>query len=740
MGANRLLCVFASIAILFSSHPHALRSQSVNSPPPPSKPPVAPIRPMTDDYFGTKVVDPYRYMENLQDPEVQAWMKAQNDYTRAVLANVPGREQLLARIRELDQAVPFVDAWRLPGDLYLTSKRLPAEDVQKLYLRRGLSGEDQLLVDPEKVKSTGSSHSKGTNALQDVAPSPDAKYVVVGVAPGGAERDDELHVFETTSGRETGDVIARAWGEGGPTWLPGNRSFVYPRRQELTPDAPAKEIEQKDRYYLHVLGTDPEKDRAVFGYGVVPSIKVDPLYLARVVVQPDSQYALGAFVATSPNRPFCVEPVADLGKTDLAWRKVADFSDDVNDVEVHGNDLYALTFKDAPRYKVIRTDARSPNLASAETIVPPSQAVVRSIHAAQDALYVRLLDGGISRLLRVPYGPTPQVEEVALPFQGSILAVQTDLRIPGALLGVTSWTEAFKYYAYDPETKQATDTKLQPSGPYDDPTNIESAEVKVQSYDGTQVPLSITYPKAMKRDGSNSTLLDAYGAYGYWFPPNFDPLRLAWFEKGGVYAACHVRGGGEYGEEWHLAGKEATKPNTWLDFTACAQYLIDQKYTSPARLAGEGGSAGGILIGRAITERPDLFRAAIDQVGGSDMLRMETTANGLPNITEFGSTKTEDGFKALYAMSAYHHIKDGTAYPAVLFETGMNDPRTDPWQMAKMTARMQAATTSGKPVPLRVEYQGGHGGIARQAQERRADDWSFLLWQFGVPEFQPPNP
>ena len=203
---------------------------------------------------------------------------------------------------------------------------------------------------------------------------------------------------------------------------------------------------------------------------------------------------------------------------------------------------------------------------------------------------------------------------------------------------------------------------------------------------------------------------------------------------------CATREAGENMEEWHLAGKKETKPNTWRDFIACAQYLIDNKYTSPQRLAGTGTSAGGILIGRAITERPDLFGAAIDSVGCSDMLRMETTANGIPNIDEFGSTKTEEGYKALYAMSAYHHVLDHTAYPAVLLETGANDPRVDPWEMAKMAARLQAATASGKPVLLRVEYEGGHAGIGgtkKQAQETLADEWSFLLWQFGVPGFQP---
>ena len=224
----------------------------------------------------------------------------------------------------------------------------------------------------------------------------------------------------------------------------------------------------------------------------------------------------------------------------------------------------------------------------------------------------------------------------------------------------------------------------------------------------------------------------------YSITPSFGAVQLAWYELGGVNATCHVRGGGEYGEEWHLAGKGATKPNTWLDFIACAQYLVDQKYTSPARLAGTGGSAGGILIGRAITERPDLFGAAIIDVGGLDSLRGGKSANGETNIPEFGTVKTEEGFKNLYAMSSYHHVKDQTTYPAVLLTTGMNDPRVEPWMPGKMTARLQAATSSGKPVVLRVDYGGGHGGGSgeNQQQEATAGRWSFLLWQFGVPGFQ----
>ena len=731
-----MLIACACGALLFSAAGNAA-GQKQNAP---ASPPVAPVRPVTNDYFGTKVVDPYRYMENLKDPEVQAWMKAQNDTTRAALASIPGRQPLLARIRELDQSVPKVQATRLPGSLYLVMKRLPTENVSKLYLRRGLNGEDKLLVDPEKVTLAAPNQGKGRNVILYFAPSRDSKYVAVGIAPGGAERDTEMHIFETASRRETGDVVLRAWG-GSPNWLPDNHSLVYGKRQKLPSGAPATELEQKYRAYLHVLGTDPEKDPAVFGYGAVPSIRVDPRSFAAVGAQPKSGYALGTINSgVSPNSAFYIEPVAGLGKTDPAWHQVADFSDDVSDIEVHGDDLYLLTYKNAPRYKVIRIDARRPNLPSAETVVSPSPAVVTSINPARDALYVQLLDGGVGRLLRVPYGPRPHLQEVALPFRGDICNVQTDPRLLGALLTMTSWTKASKIYAYDPETKRVIDTKLQPAGPYDDPANVESVEVKVPSYDGTLVPLSIVYPKNLKLDGSNPTLLEGYGAYGFPFPAYFRSTMLAWYQKGGVYAACHVRGGGEYGEEWHLAGKGSTKPNTWRDFIACARYLIDKKYTSPARLAGKSESAGGILIGRAITSRPDLFAAAIDVVGMSDTLRSETTANGVPNIPEFGSTKTVAGFKALYAMSAYHHVKDGTAYPAVLLETGANDPRVDPWQMAKMTARLQAATSSRKPVLLRVEYHGGHGGIGgteKQHQEVLADEWGFLLWQFGVPGFQP---
>jgi prolyl oligopeptidase len=709
----------------------------------PAKSPVAAVRPVTDDYFGTKVVDNYRWMENLKDPAVQDWFKNQNAYARATLAGIPGRDKLLARIRELDTSAParVTDVQRLPGDRYFYQKLLPGESVPKVYLREGLSGAERLLVDPGTIEVAPSSRSKGRNALAYVDISQDGMYVGVGITPGGSENDTEIHVFDVATGHETGDVILHAL-HGEPQWLPDNRSFVYGRLQDLPPDAPKTELRQKYRAYLHVLGTDAKKDPAVFGYGMVPSIDVSPKQFAYISTSPGSKYAIGSVNSgVSPNSSYYIEPVETVGTSKSAWRKVADFSDDVTDVSVHGDDLYLLTFKDASRYKILRTDARRPDLASAEVVVPPTDAVVETMSAAQDAFYVRVLNGGIDRILRVPYGPEPKMENVVLPLEGSATPARSDPRVPGILLHLTSWTDAGNLFSYDPQTRQVTNTQLEQNGPHARDDNSEAVNVRVKSYDGTLVPLSIVYPKGIKLDGSHPTLLLGYGAYGVvTVHPAFAPDAVAWLERGEILANCGARGGGEYGEDWHLAGKGATKPNTWRDFIACAAYLIDKKYTSPARLAGDGRSAGGILIGRAITERPDLFGAAIMVSGVLDALRLETTANGVGNIAEFGSTRTEEGFKALYAMSAYHHVRDRTPYPAVLLTVGINDPRVDPWESAKMTARLQAATSSGKSVLLRVDYGGGHGLIGAtlpQVQEARADSWSFLLWQLGDPAFQP---
>jgi prolyl oligopeptidase len=303
---------------------------------------------------------------------------------------------------------------------------------------------------------------------------------------------------------------------------------------------------------------------------------------------------------------------------------------------------------------------------------------------------------------------------------------------------IESWVKSSLWCAYDPRSGKLDDTKLMPSSPVDF-SQIESVEVKARSADGTLVPLSIIYKRGLARDGSNPTLLNGYGAYGTSLDPSFDPTRLAWLERGGVLALAHVRGGGEYGEEWHQAGMKLTKYNTIDDFIACAEYLIQEKYTSAKFLGGEGRSAGSITISGAITKRPDLFAAGLIIGGSPNVLRSEEQASGPANALEFGTVKTPDGFKAVEAMDAYHRVKPGVAYPAIMLAAGIADLRVAPWQSAKMTARLQADTRSGKPVLLRVSYDEGHGFGSTKAQrdELTADKYAFLLWQFGIAAYQP---
>ena len=699
-------------------------------------PPVAPVRPVVDDYFGTKVTDPYRYMEHLDNPEVAAWMKAQNAYTRRVLASIPGRDELLARIEQLDKSVPVRVGGivRLASGRYFYYKLLSTESVSKLYMRDGISGQEKLLVDPQKVSGSA------TSAINYFWPSSDGRFVAYGISVGGSEKA-VLHVMDTSTARNVSETIDRVQFGDIIGWLPDSHSFIYNRLRKLGPHAPEDEKETKSRAYLHIVGTSPERDRAVLGYGVSPLVKVEPLAISFVAIFPDVPFAFGTVEHGSQNDiSIYVAPLGSLNKPNIPWRKLCEVDDDVTGMTVRGDDLWLLSHKDASRFKVIHTTVSNPDLSHANVVVQPSEAVITNLAAAQDALYVQLRDGAMDRLLRIGYEPGSKPVPIALPYDGAIGLYPTDVRAPGVVFELSAWTKANRFYEYDPKTKTVADTNLRTPGPFDTPEDIESEEVKVQAKDGTLVPLSIIHQRGLKLDGSHPVLLNGYGAYGSSLDPYFDPANLAWLEQGGVLAFAHVRGGGEYGDDWHKAGQKLTKPNTWRDFIACAEYLIEKKYTSPTHLAGEGESAGGILIGRSITERPDLFGAALIEVGFTDGLRGELEEDGPGDIPEWGTVKDPDGFKGLYEMSPYAHVKDGTRYPAVMLTTGRNDPRVAPWESAKLTARLQSATTSGKPILLRVEYEAGHGigSTKTQVEQETADEWSFLFWQLGVARFQVP--
>lgn len=703
-------------------------------------PPVAPVRDVVDKYWGVEVHDPYRYMENVKAPEVQKWMKGQADFTDGVLDKLPIRNELLARIEELDSGRAFrISGVERSGDGRLFYLKVRAEEnLSKLYVRAANGADERLLLDPSAIKSSDGGHY----SISWYVPSPDGRRVVYGLAASGSEQD-VLHVIDVETGKLLKDSIDRM--EAGytePQWLADGSGFYYSRLQKLAPGAPETDGYRLSRAYLHRLGTDPAADPVVFATDLWPNVSIADVDFPSIVLAKGSPYAVGK-IKHGDSNPLTLY-AAPLGKSaDLSkrgagaspWKMVCDVADSVTDFAVHGEDIYLMSAKTAPRFKVVRTSLAAPDFANAQIVVAPGDQVVAGLRAAKDALYIQFREGGAGKVARLGWESGAKLQALTLPGgypSGRIIGSGT--AGTGVMIETAAWTRAGLTYAYDPAKNAFTDIQLNPIGKFDDVAGFESIEVVVPSHDGVMVPLSIIYKAGLKLDGSHPTYLTGYGSYGISRNVGYNPTILAWLERGGVYAVAHVRGGGEYGDAWHMAGQKLNKPNTWKDFIACAEYLIAKGYTASERLAGQGGSAGGILIGRAITARPDLFGAALLDVGSLDAVRAEFTTNGVPNIQEFGTVTREDEFRALLEMSSYHHVKDGVKYPAVMLSHGINDPRVEPWMSAKMAARLQAATSSDKPVLLRLDYHAGHGigSTKRQLLKSVADKYAFLLWQTGM--------
>jgi prolyl oligopeptidase len=698
-------------------------------------PPVAPVRPVTDVYFGTPVVDNYRYMENLKDPEVQAWMKAQDDYTRRELAAIPGRAALAQRVESLMGGdLRRTDFTRRGHRLFYQTAAV-GENLLKLAYRDGVNGDEHVLVDPAKLSTDASRHF----ALDWYAPSWDGRYVAYGISEGGSEQS-VLHVIDVQTGRQLAESIDRT-SSCVVSWRADNRSFFYLRYPKVGPDTPLSQSEYNAVAHLHVLGqnADGDGDSAVFGRGVSPKLDVPEGQAAYVLVSPDSPYAVAVANHNMDNNPntFYVARLADIHGADTPWKKIASPEDGVVDVQLRGDRLYALTGKDASRFKVVSAPLAHPDLSHADVVVPEGANVIDSFALGSDGIYLAERAGATFELHRTAFDGKDD-RTISLPFAGAIHDLAPDAKLPGVMFELRGWVKSPRELAYAPGAAAATDTGLVPPSKTET-DDLEARETFATSYDGTRIPVSIISKKGIKLDGSHPTIIYGYGSYGLSMDPSYQPAWRAWFEQGGIMTVVHMRGGGEYGDAWHRAGQKLWKINTMFDFLAGAHYMIDQGYTQSKYLVANGRSAGGIVMGGALTIDPGLFRVVLDDVGVSDTLRFETEPNGPPNVPEMGSTSTEAGFHGLYTMSAYDHIHDGTPYPAVMFTTGANDPRVSPWHMLKMTARVQAATSSGRPVLLRVDYDAGHGigSSVKQTADRYADEWAFALWQVGAAGFQP---
>ncbi len=701
-----------------------ISAQKVNPTAPSGAPPGLEAKAVEETYFGTKVTDRFRFIEAM-DPTTIAWMKAQGAYTRSVFDSIGPRAEYLGKLSAFGAGFGFVKSLQVTRTQLFYLERKPGSDVYDLVVRDS-GGKPHTLVDTRALIKTAGGVPQ---AIDYFAASRDGKHVAVGISAGGSEAS-MLTVLDTATGATIAGPIDRAqWAN--PSWTDDGSALFLGRLQELIPGAaPTDKYLNSSAWYWDLHAPPVPVAGAATGLGPIK----DPVVFARTQVVPSASRAiLVGLNGVQNEKEYWIAPLREASTRRAQWRQVVNRSDDVTDLSANSKTLYLLTHKDAPTFKVIALSLDG-TLEHAKTVVPVrADRVIESINAAADGLYVACRRGLIGELLRVR--PDGTVTEVKLPFNGIVSDVATDANLPGAVVALEGWVNPPTYFRYDSAKDTFTNLHLV-TGPTLEPKNYSVTEMSATAADGTQVPLSVIAPSGPVLP--RPTLLDAYGAYGISILPYFAPRTAAFVDAGGVLAECHVRGGGELGEAWRLGGKDANKPNTWRDFIACAELLIAQGYTTREMLTIQGTSAGGITVGRAATERPDLFAGAIARVGDVDALRSETQPSGPANVPEFGTFNDEQGFKNLLAMDAYQHVRHDIRYPAFLLTTGLNDPRVEPWEPAKMAARLLELADHA-PVLLRVEDAAGHGmGTTKSTRDAEdADIAAFVFWRAGVRDWQP---
>lgn len=670
--------------------------------------------------------DPYEWLEG-DDAAVREWSEKQNEYARRILDALPDRERLAARVRELITASPD---WYEPvykgGQLFAIENRPPKQQPYLVVLRAPDPEGARVLVDPNQIDASG-----GTT-IDFYEPSEDGRLVAVSLSRGGSE-SGTVHVYTTATGQErSADVVPRAHGGtagGSLVWNRDATGFWYTRYPHAG-ERPEADLDFYQQVYFHALGSDAKQDTPSLTQGLP---KIAEIELHR---SDDGRWVL-AHVADGDGGEFLDFLLDAQAKADSpSWRQLAKQSDKVIRAEFgpDGN-LYLISRDGAPRGQLLRLDPARADLGQAKRIVPESEAVIESVLPTATRLYVSDIVGGPSRLRSFDHAGRAGAELPLLP----VSSVARVARLEGddLLFRNRSYVEPSAWYRWRAQARKVEKTALA----QERKVSFDDAEVVREtctSKDGTQVPLNVLRRKGTPLNGSNPTLLYGYGGYGINETPRFQPLLRLWLDQGGVYAAPNLRGGGEFGEAWHRAGNLAKKQNVFDDFISCARLLIDSGYTRPEHLAILGGSNGGLLVGAALTQAPELFRAVVAEVGVFDMLRVELTPNGVFNVPEFGSVQDKAQFEALIGYSPYHHVKDGVSYPAALFMTGANDPRVDPFHSRKMVARLQTASGGKAPVLLRTSDNTGHGmGTPLDAEVAEAVDlYDFLLSQLGIP-FRP---
>lgn len=701
------LLVFSSL-LLFAAH-----GSDANAPTPKSvpRPPKAQVDSVVDDVHGVKIPDPYRWLEDSNSPETQQFVSEELAYTRSVLDALPGRHKLHAHLEELLE-IGNLTAPKSGGGRYFYTRREGAQNQPVLYVREGVNGKDRVLVDVNQQAADG------TIALDWFFPSHDGKYVAYGTSPSGSEIST-LHVIDTVTGHLLPDTIERTRAASLQWKLDGSGFYYtrYPKPGEV----PAGQEMYNRHVFYHALGSDPGKDPMLFGEGRDaqdwPNLELseDGRWLAITVEQ---GWAKSEVYLKDTNSD--AQPAA-----------VATGQPHLYDAKPFRDKLYIMTNEGAPMFHLFVTDAAQPERKKWREIIQESNAVLKDFRIVGGQIVAEYEQDAISHVKVFALDGKP-IDEIKLPTLGKVAAVQGEATGKEAFVGFQSYTVPPTILRYEVASKKTSEW-AKVKAPIES-NQYDVKQVWFNSKDGTRVPMFIVSKKGLVLNGKNPTLLTGYGGFNVSRTPTFERTIFVWLEHGGVYADANLRGGSEFGEKWHAAGMLGNKQNVFDDFAAAAEYLIAQKYTDTDHLAIRGRSNGGLLMGAALTQHPELYKAVVCQVPLLDMLRYQNFQIAKLWIPEYGSADDPQQFKWLYAYSPYHHVVDGTKYPATLIMTADTDTRVDPMHAKKMAARLQAANAGPNPILLEVDTKAGHGldkPIGKQVQEW-TDIWSFLFWQLGV--------
>jgi prolyl oligopeptidase len=677
-------------------------------------------------YYGRIIKDKYAILENIDNSEVKDWYKKEEILCDSILSNIPSRQILKKSLEDFVFSSNMRGGFpRMAGENVFFVRSYLKERIQKIICRKTLNSENIELFNANEFYQ-----SKQFFNIDYFEPSSDGKYIAFGLSSNGNELA-VIHVIDVENKKVLPERIKNAK-YGHINWIFGTHSFFYSQTDEPGLNLDSKGLRQTAKVKLHEVGENVESDKITFAREMNTDIVLDSIDLPLVFTYPKSNYALLALYKGTDKYPsLYYAPISDIkvsGTKDI-WKKLSTAESKVVDFALYGNEAYMLNFQTNSNGILKKINLK--DLRVQKTLIESKDEIFESLMLCENFLFLKKDKNGISSIIRLDID-TDLIKEIKLPFQGYAGVKYSNEFLTNSSVSsnlyfaIESWDKEVAVYYYDANLDKAIKTNLREQSIFGYPDDIIVKEIEIPSYDGTMVPLSIVYSKTIKLNGENPTIISGYGAYGISTNAGFDLARLAWLRRGGIFAFAHVRGGGEKGENWYKGGYQSTKRNSWKDFIACSEYLIKNKYTSSKKLAARGASAGAITVGRAITERPDLFKAAVIEVGALNTLKLEKSRNASRG-NEFGSINDSVGFKNLLEMDTYHHIQDKMNYPSILFTAGINDSRIDPWQSGKAVARFQEVSKNKENIILyRVTNLGHFGDSDRIAL--LTDIYGFLFW------------